>query len=127
MQSSLVGEVQQYLNELGYDDSTTLLAMTRVILSDGTIVLFENLSNECMVRLFKETFKIKYTASDKQENMIIINAVNSDNTVELIYAYEPLVDDVKPESGSLIEIYKKSDVGFMEINMQKEYATMHRK
>ena len=123
MQSSLVGEVENYLEELGYDDATTLMAMTIVNFPDGDVVLFEDLSNECMIRLFKENFKIKYEASKKYNNMIDATAVNSDGTITLISVYWPLDNDTKPETSTLIDFFKKYQR--MRITMPKEYATMH--
>ena len=124
MQSSLVDEIENYLEELGYDDGTTLMAMTLVNFPDGGAVLFEELSNECMIKLFKENFKIKYEASKKHNGMIDANAVNSDGTIMLFFVYWPSDNDMKPETGTLIEIYKKYQC--MRITMPKEYATMHK-
>ena len=124
MQSSLVDEIENYLEELGYDDGTTLMAMTLVNFPDGGAVLFEELSNECMIKLFKENFKIKYEASKKHNGMIDANAVNSDGTIMLFFVYWPSDNDMKPEAGTLIEIYKKCEC--MRITMPKEYATMHK-
>ena len=107
MQSSLVGEVEQYLNELGYEDATCLLAMSEVRLSTGSVMLFEDLSNEKMVQLFKMTFTMKYEPSEKQAGVMRINAVNDTGRVKLFSCYIVQENDAQPENGTLIDIYKK--------------------